>query len=323
MTKSKSGRTIFYSKWANSRLEIGKLFLPRTSVILVCGLAISACATTNDVGSNIGVSRDATADYVDTFTLTGMLSGSIMKESDCVHADTSIWLAKSGHCIRYFHAGLKPGASNAKAIVWLHGGRFRRFYPDNSPQERQGLADTDYKRYGVPIIAISRPGYYGSSGSRDNQFKREYIEVVLDAVAEIKKKYKIESLFLGGSSLGARDVSVLLTVRSDVECAVLASIGGLGERRSFPKDFGPSLIQKHDTRRIILVGDVQDRIAEFSSQEGWFRAARSAGHNVLMFKAQARGRRHHDLRPLGRSLIGECARGAPDKTFARVAKEFR
>ena len=286
----------------------------RILAILILGLAISSCANSDGKSA---------AAFVDTFSSSGMLSGSVMKKKDCVQTDTSVWLPRNGHCIRYFHAGLKRGSSNAKAIFWFHGRRSSRFYPGNSPRERLALAESEYKQYGIPVIAVSRPGYYGSSGNRVNEPGRQYIETVFDAVAAIKSKYKIEKIFIGGSSFGARDVAALLTNRNDIECAVLASLGGMSEKWSFPKMFGPSAVPKHGTRRIILVGDSQDKIAPYDLQDAWFKSAKSAGHNVLMFTAEARGRRHHDLRSLGRSLIGECALGAPDNKLARIAKEFR
>ena len=63
----------------------------------------------------------------DTFTRSGLKSGSVMTREACAWLDSSIWVEVdgSGECIRYFTAGLD--SSDGPVHVWFHGDRLVKY----------------------------------------------------------------------------------------------------------------------------------------------------------------------------------------------------
>lgn len=148
--------------------------------------------------------------------------------------ETAVWVEVNdkGYCIRYYAAGLRPpGAPNPIAAIWLNGDvlgpsgknadkRQKGFGPAVMIAQEREL----FGQYGVPSIFLARPGTYGSSGKhytmRGRPIEATVVNAALDAIV---KRYKIESLSLGGHSGGGTLVAELLARRSDLRCAVISS----------------------------------------------------------------------------------------------------
>ena len=78
------------------------------------------------------------AQEMDTFTPTGVLTGSTSTSERCAAAPTSLWVVEGGRgeCIRYFAGVIRPGSD--VAIVWLQDDVIYRLWnPDGSIGEEQ------------------------------------------------------------------------------------------------------------------------------------------------------------------------------------------
>lgn len=287
-------------------------------------ILLAGCVTTDPNGA-------------DTFTKSGVLSGSILTEEACnAWQDTAVWVVVDGQgeCLRYFHAGLAE--KNEAVHVWFHGDRMTQWLDgraqvhgyytnDASPGALQQQAASRFQQDGVPYIRFSRPGLYGSSGDhRERRLLRE-VQVVDAALDALVDRYKIGALSLSGQSGGGHIVGSLLTRRDDIACAI-ASSGVLAvEKRSFIRGWGGRDITgftgyfdpiDHVTevpvdadRRIFIVGDPNDTNVPFSTQAAFYDALVAAGHDAVLIRANARGSSSHSLSREGQEIAADCVLG--------------
>lgn len=274
----------------------------------------------------------------DTFTRSGVVSGSILTEQECpTESETAVWVTPNGRgeCIRYFTSGLAEGGTPV-ALVYLHGdvmwqdsiGTATLYdgYEDHSPPtELQKLADKGAQEANMPYIRLSRPGTYGSSG--DHRLRRQprnlaIVEAALDA---IKTKHGIERLALAGQSGGGHLVGALLAKRNDITCAAISS-GVLSVRsRShvhgwFGRDFTgywtyvdpvalANDVPENPTRRIFVIGDPEDSNSPFATQAEYHYALRAMGQGSVLIQAQGDGPENHGLAWTGIGVAADCASG--------------
>ncbi len=154
------------------------------------------------------------------------------------------------------------------------------------------------------------------------------------AIDGIKAKHRIGRFDLSGQSSGGRLVAILLTMRSDIRCAVSAS-GGLAQRQLFqlrawrwkrfivdPISIVDKIVPDAD-RRIFLLGDQWDQIVPFEIQQSYHDALVAAGHRPLLIatRGKARGKNYHGLTDVALRVARWCADGLEDtKIQERVAR---
>jgi hypothetical protein len=148
------------------------------------------------------------SDAYSTMSPEGLRTGVIVREADCARDPIAVWVTAphadgtvEGACIRYYAAGL--AASNPVAIVFLHGNRLDRSFDKEGRLIRVDASATAYgkpsaaglaasaaqqaKALGHPFIILARPGYYGSSGIANEQYRRREVLLVnaaLDATRD-------------------------------------------------------------------------------------------------------------------------------------------
>lgn len=248
--------------------------------------------------------------------------------------------AHGSHCIAYY---VTPDVDLTKTPVLFFDGdvtpqmfRDRKKVDDYFGGVRQTF-DALAKRTGVPLIYVSRPGLFGSSGNHG--FRRSHAEAhaLNKAVDVIKARHGFNDVVLAGQSGGAWAVAALLTLgRVDVTCAVGAS-GGFdliddvvrtAKRRGKPipksalgsVDFGPfydvirhtQKIQKVASRRFFVIGDVRDTRTPFEQQKRFGEKVRAAGHHAVVMTALATDEEHHGLGVVAVKTAVLCALGRPD-----------
>lgn len=258
----------------------------------------------------------------------------------CPVSDGAVWAdyPQGEECIRYFIGGDVEGAP--LAIVMLRGDRdfLMNLPPEeitaNTAQEQQALADEAARRAGLPVLLVSRPGTYGSSG--DHGHRRQESEfLALDAALDLlRARHGIGRLVLLGHSGGATAVAALLTLgRTDVACAVMTSgafsllerarmvreQNGMEPRpgldlTGLPEPYDPlehvDGIAHDPERTMILIGNLNDKVTPFSLQIKFARAVRRAGHKVRMATYPARPPKFHNLGDtIGLTVAARCARG--------------
>ena len=238
-------------------------------------------------------------------------------------------------CIRYFASSDIDDAR--MAIVQFSGDRdgvmnqAPERIPGNTVPLRMLDAQRSRDRAGVPWVFMARPGTYGSSG--DHRKRRELAEFhALDAALDaLMQRHRIQRIVILGHSGGATAGAALLTLgRTRIACAVLTSGAyGLLERARRLKQSRDGLsdttgstqfydplehvggIVRDPLRRIVLVGNRDDRNTPFDLQERFADAVARAGHRVDVMTHAAEPPQNHDLTDrIGLKTASLCAREA-------------
>ncbi|QJI27183.1 alpha/beta hydrolase [Pseudomonas sp. ADAK18] len=260
-------------------------------------------------------------------------------KATCNDPDSALWVefAQDEDCIRYF-----AGASLDHApvvIVMFHGDRNIEMH--RAPEAIRGntlaakvqQAKALSKRAGVPLVIVARPGTYGSSGNHGQRRQAREFIALNGALDELRERYGIGQFVLLGHSGGATVAAALLTLgRDDVKCAVMTSGAfalvqraqmirqnkGLPSRPGrdtngllHPYDPGQHIdgIVAAPKRQLFVVGNIDDQVAPFVLQEGFFRALIKAGHQAQLIKADAVAPAFHQLRnDIGLKTAASCAK---------------
>ncbi|MFO1161839.1 MAG: hypothetical protein U1E60_23585 [Reyranellaceae bacterium] len=317
-----------------------------TAVLLACGSAAKA-----EQGSEAN----------STMSPEGLRTGVIMSEADCAKDPIAVWVSAphadgtvEGACIRYYAAGL--AASNPVAIVFLHGNRLERIFDKEGRLIRIAASPTSYgkpsaaglaasaalqaKALGHPFIILARPGYYGSSGIANDQYRRREALLVNAALDAIKQRHGIARFGVSSQSGGGPSLGGLLAMRSDIDCAAFSSsLTAFEEREQALKGAtrGPPLhqvtpdaydpirevatIKPRPELRVFVVGDANDKLIPLAAQQAYFEALKRQGIHVAMTASTAVGEVHHSLGATGQHAVGWCIDGLSDaEIVARMAK---
>ncbi|MFM9922208.1 alpha/beta fold hydrolase [Variovorax sp. H27-G14] len=259
------------------------------------------------------------------------------ERANCPDRPGYLWVqpAEGPACIRYFASGDIEGAR--MAIVQFSGDRdgVMDQAPERIPGNTEALRMLDAQRSrdraGVPWVFMARPGTYGSSG--DHRKRRQLVEFhALDAALDaLMQRHKLQRLTLVGHSGGATAGAALLTLgRTRVACAVLTSGAyGLLERARLlgrsqdgrtdttgstqfydPLDHVNGIV-RDPARRIVLIGNRDDRNTPFALQQRFADAVAKAGHRIELRTHAAEPPEFHDLKDRVALLTAsQCAREA-------------
>lgn len=258
----------------------------------------------------------------------------------CPISSGAVWAEYAGgkDCIRYFASGDIEGA--AVVIILFRGdrGRAARQSPEeirqNTAREQEAIAERMARRLDLPIMVVARPGTYGSSGSHFERRQASEFLALNAALDEIRARHGIQRLVVLGHSGGATAAAALLTFgRTDISCAVLTSGAfSLLERAQLladregrdlrpgydltglPSPYDPlehvDGVAHDPARRIILIGNANDRITPFVFQREFAEALKREGHNIEVINYPARPPQFHNLKDsIGLKTAARCARG--------------
>jgi hypothetical protein len=314
--------------------------------LLACGTAVRA--------------QPASEPY-STMSPEGLRTGVIIGEAECSRDPIAVWVTAphadgtvEGACIRYYAAGL--AASNPVAIVFLHGNRLTRTFDKEGRLVRIGASAASYgtpsaaglaasaalqaKALGHPFIILARPGYYGSSGIANDQYRRREALLVNAALDAIKQRHAIARFGVSSQSGGGPSLAGLLALRSDIGCAAFSSSLTAFEEREqalkgttsapplhqvTPEAYDPireaNTIKPRPELRVFIVGDANDKLIPLAAQQAYFEALKRHGVQVAMTASTAVGEAHHSLGATGQRAVGWCVDGLPDdEIVARMAK---
>lgn len=257
--------------------------------------------------------------------------------ANCPDRRGYLWVqpAEGPACIRYFASDEIDGAR--VAIVQFSGDRDGVMdqpparIPGNTAALRTLDAQRSRNRSGVPWIFMARPGTYGSSG--DHRKRREPVEFhALDAALDaLMQRHQLQRIVILGHSGGATAGAALLTMgRTRVACAVLTSgaygllerarmlgmsRGGRTDTTGSAQFYDPlehvGGIVRDPSRRIVLIGNRDDRNTPFALQQRFADAVAQAGHRIELQTHAAEPPTHHDLTDgIGLQTASLCAREA-------------
>ena len=321
---------------------------------LTAAVAVLVCG-------NMAANAQQGSDAYSTMSPEGLRTGVIVSEADCARDPIAVWVTAphadgtvEGACIRYYAAGL--AASNPVAIVFLHGNRLDRSFDKAGRLIRVAASATAYgnpstaglaasaaqqaKALGHPFIILARPGYYGSSGVANEQYRRREVLLVNAALDAIKQRHGIARFGVSSQSGGGPSLAGILSLRSDVDCAAFSSsLTAFDEREQALKEAmrGPPLhqvtpdaydpiretasLRPRPELRIFVVGDPNDKLIPLAAQQAYFEALKHQGIRTAMTTSTAVGDSHHSLGATGQHAVGWCIDGlSDDEILARMGK---
>lgn len=296
----------------------------------------------------------------DTFTRKGLISGATATEAGCRALPDGFWVStRSGRheCLRFGMAGTdRPARTAVVFIVADPGGAAYRFaggrayvervseHYELSPETRRAAAEVlSAAMGGLPFIMTTRPGMHGSSGDhgQDRHTEAE-VELMDDALTQLRRRYGFQDLVLYGWSSGGNIVANLLARRNDIRCAVigaapldLAQYYRQDDRRALDyytirgaelADPLHSVGRIRSNATIYVFGDRRDRNVPAFAWEAWVAAARRAGLNVHTAEIEGLDRpelggnvksRHH-VSSYGMEVAYACAAGLPEEDVVRA-----
>jgi len=300
----------------------------RGAFVVLCALAQAACAqrTGPDVPRPFAAGNDEVLHW-----------NQPADRASCSDRAGYLWVqpVEGPACIRYFASDDIDGARIA--IVQFSGDRDSVMdqaptrIPGNTEPLRTLDAQRSRDRAGVPWVFVARPGTYGSSG--DHRKRRELVEFhALDAALDaLMQRHKLQRIVILGHSGGATAGAALLTLgRTRVACAVLTSgayglleratllgrsNGGRTDTTGSAQFYDPldhvGGIARDPSRRIVLIGNRDDRNTPFALQQRFADAVGKAGHRVEIRTHAAEPPEYHDLTDsIGLRTASLCAREA-------------
>lgn len=290
------------------------------SLVLGAGLGVASVAQALDPGS------------------TPLPWNTAADRASCSDPDSAIWVEWGGGqaCIRYFAGAALDHAP--VAIVMFHGDRNIEMHRapaairGNTRAAKVRQAKALSARAGVPLVIVARPGTYGSSGNHRQRRQAAEFIALNRALDGLRQRYGIGSWVLLGHSGGATVAAALLTLgRDDVQCAVMTSGAfalvqraqmirhskGLPSRpgrdtNGLPNPYDPGQhvdgIATAPRRQLFVIGNMQDQVAPFVLQQGFFQALIAAGHQAQLIQAEAVAPAFHQLRhDIGLQTAAGCA----------------
>lgn len=327
------------SKWLLRRRSFALLLL----VTFGCSEAANRLLQTTTAPSGFSA---------DTFSREGLMSGATTTEAACRALPDGLWVSagERHECLRYAQGGTQglgrtaliyvPGDPGGASYGYLNGipviQRASEYY-ELSPETRDYGADAlSGAMGGMPVILMARPGMHGSSGNhaQDRHSKME-VALLNDALTQLQQRYRFARLALFGFSSGGAIVANLLSLRTDVRCAVIGS-APLDLAQYYRRQDGQTLdyfamhrddladpmrsvgsIQSNAT--IFVIGDRRDRNVPADAWESWVAAARRAGLHA--FSAEVTGSErtelggsiesHHHTASRGMEVAHACVTGMP------------
>lgn len=255
---------------------------------------------------------------------------------------------RASACIKYFPSDNAAGASTA--VIFIDGDVSDGSEEGRSAYETMKSRGTEFANViagqtNLPVIRLTRPGTFGSSGMSHLRDRRMPIEVHLvnAAVTKIKERYGYERVQLAGQSTGGGLVGALMTLgRNDIDCAVIGSgVTSVKTRSSHlnssnfrqgKDETGNDLSAVYDpidhvskvapdsSRRIFILGDPRDEAVSFASQREFHERLVNSGIPSTLLVAEAKDAKHHFLGASAQRVAGLCKNGRSDAEILELVK---
>ena len=276
------------------------------------------------------------------FSESALQRGVKATQDQCEKVENAVWVSTKDYgeeCIKYWAAGFN-GMPVERAVIFFHGdvwigaGKTGKYYLEATNETLQRDADTWSAKIGVPYIFIARPGTHGSSG--DHMQRRRLVESVLLSAAldKIKERMSIKKLVVVGQSGGGHVTSSLITLRSDIVCAVPTSgpssprirqtLRGIArDQTGYVDHYEPTehleKSKMHEELRVFVLGDPNDANVVWPSQLIMATKLQELGVNVEILAGEGTGAEHHGLSNSARRVAGWCANGLSKEDILRNA----
>jgi hypothetical protein len=249
-----------------------------------------------------------------------------------------VWArAPSGEaeCIRYWAAGLPSGQPVPRVLVYITPDQMAfdtadAGYAARDPKIVQSLVNGMQAQAGVPLVLLSRPGTFGSSGEHKQRRRELEPRLMSAALDAIQARHAIGEWSLVGLSGGGHIVASLLGWRSDIVCAVpVSSVSSprlrwqgmgrdsdlTGHKDSYePVDHLRREVF-HPRLRVFVLGDLKDSNVLWSTQTPLAVRLKELGASVELLNGEGSDSQRHALGGSGRTIGALCL---SDKTTQEI-----
>ncbi len=276
----------------------------------------------------------------ETIQARDMLRGSDTTPEACGAIRNAVWVTAygQGFCMRYYLS--TAGGKDDQPVVYLSGdkptfdtlhenvrhGKNRSRARKNEGQERRAkdidtadLADKARnlsRRTGTTAIILGRMGLDGSSGHHGLRRTMLELRVTSAALDAIKERHGYRGFHLFGNSGGSTLIGGLLALRGDIGCAVPGS-GRLALLTDAKKVDTPALerfdpvkmipaILSHNSARIIVLTDPQDKVVPRQNQSEFVERFRASGGRIERFYVSSTSETHHGLTAYSALVVKHC-----------------
>lgn len=278
------------------------------------------------------------------FSEAAVRNGVAATKEQCDRVDNAVWAqtAASGQaCLRYWAAGFSRTASN-RAVVFFEGDYWNHTrgliggYRDMTTERLKAGAESWSKQLGVPYVFFARPGVFGSSGDHMQRRRPAESRLISAGLDELKKRLGIDEFVLVGQSGGGHVTASLITLRSDVVCAVPASanssprirwqtLGWTRDATGYADSYEPhehlDKSHMHPKLRVFVLGDPNDKNAVWASQTVLADKLRTAAVPVEVLSGEGVGAQAHGLGRSALAIAGWCANNIPTAEIVRRAAD--
>ncbi|MGY3488031.1 pimeloyl-ACP methyl ester carboxylesterase [Bradyrhizobium sp. USDA 4011] len=268
-------------------------------------------------------------ELIEEYSAEGVLNGvPAPTQTQCQARGNGVWVEVDGkaECLCYWSAGVTE--ATLSAVFFIHGDRLWDGkvvgYGDNNSSVQRESAARAAESIGMPLVKIARPGLYGSSGSHLASRQMRELQLVAAAAREIIKRYNIRRYGFAGQSGGGSVAAYLMTQFPDAECFAFTA-ACLSLQKTSGYDYGAhgiydpiahiSEVEPKSHRRLFIIGDEQDKWAQFSNLVEFFEAAEQAGHDVTLVRCKAL--RNHALDATGQEAVAWALQGISSSEIAR------
>ena len=270
-----------------------------------------------------------------------MRRGTTATASECDVHPYAVWVTAYGRgiCMRYYFSD--AGGSGKQATIFLNGDKPGTMPGQRVKPEEVNDTDTDVmerrvreisRTMGQPAIYMARMGLDGSSGHHAQRRTKLELHVTNAAIDAIKGRHGFTDLNMYGQSGGASLVGALLSMRTDINCAVpgsgrlVANATAIKRNNSTadpalhvmnPYDGIPVIVRRSQAK-IMVVTDPRDEAVTRDHQDPFVQALQRAGRQVEQYYVNASDPKHHGVAKYALAVTRECARGSTHDQIARV-----
>jgi antitoxin component of RelBE/YafQ-DinJ toxin-antitoxin module len=284
---------------------------------------------------------------IKAFTEQALRNGVRATREQCERLGNGIWASTDqgdSACLRYWAAGLGTGLPARRAVAYFPGDAWAsgRAVPGYEAVDDDALAKaaaTWAGRLGLPYVFIARPGTYGSSGDHMERRRPAESRLVSAALDELKTRLGITEYVVVGFSGGGHVTSALVTLRSDIVCAVPGGAPSSPRMRwelkrwttdatGYGDSYEPTEhLRKeavHPALRIFVVGDPRDREGVWPAQTVLAQVAREKGIPAEVIEVKGKAPDFHGGQgEIVRLVAGWCGNDIPTAEIVRRAWGYK
>lgn len=280
------------------------------------------------------------------FSESAIFRGVKSTESQCASIPNTLWANTQDfgqECIRYWAAGLLRGQTSRVMVffhgdIWVGAGRTSKSYLNSTPEQMQSQAESVYKQLKIPYVFVGRPGTHGSSGTHMQRRREPESRLISAALDVLKEQWGIQEFVVSGQSGGGHVTASLLTMRSDIVCAVPTSApsspqirwrlyGRTSDTTGYTDSYEPTQnlnsSMMHPKLRVFMVGDPEDANVLWPSQIVLTEKLAEIGVATEVIKAQGSGPQKHGLTKSAHRVASWCYEDLPTETILKKSADLK